>query len=639
MFQIEQIVMESTEQNYFYPSENDRNPIKHERDNIPRERIRINDDDDDNGDSDVNDDNCRQRQQTIYSQEESLLSNNGMIDRELLQQKLRFYFMSPLDKWRTKKRFPFKLIFQMLKVIFVTFQLVNFGTEMSDYITQDDHIENAFRNILLDDWDQTREVVAYPPATGDYAVYTTEHFYSSMDFAIRRFSNLSKLSVGCFGFERREYPRILIEKIFFTKRKLDPTDFAYNIENNDLNSEILDIKNLYPSGDQKWFDEFTTKSYFHLKNFTLSFNSLFKLHLIFPLRTILFEDETIPRCFDFNVTIVYDNHAHDAMIKVKLKINRLAKPCHYISDDGTLLKQVIGIGLNLDPNMTLIMILNYTVLLFCLISTMLCIRSLYRGQILRIETEQYFGMLSNSQNLSLEDKMEFIDMGLLIICINDFLIICGTIMKIRMESSDSVDSILYTSCSLFLGIGNLLVWLGLLRYFAYFQSYNILIVTLKKSIPNVLRFCLCAFLVYGGFCFCGWVVLGPHHLKFRTLSSTLECLFSLMNGDDMFATFFSTDVKKSSLIWWFSRIYLYLFISLSIYVIVSLFIAIILDAYESVRDSYKEINDLSQSNSTLKKFIEEYPMDNFDSGFHNNSIVDQIQNYFRICFRSSSNAS
>ena len=37
---------------------------------------------------------------------------------------------------------------------------------------------------------------------------------------------------------------------------------------------------------------------------------------------------------------------------------------------------------------------------------------------------------------------------------------------------------------------------------------------------------------------------------------------------------------------------------------------LLLDAYESVRDSYKEINDLSQSNSTLKKFIEEYPMEN-----------------------------
>ncbi|KAH9516372.1 Mucolipin-2, variant 3 [Dermatophagoides farinae] len=80
-------------------------------------------------------------------------------------------------------------------------------------------------------------------------------------------------------------------------------------------------------------------------------------------------------------------------------------------------------------------------------------------------------------------------------------------------------------CSLFLGIGNLLVWFPLLRYFAYFQSYNILLL---------------------GFCFCGWVVLGPHHLKFRTLSSTLECLFSLMNGDDMFATFATRCIRIGS---------------------------------------------------------------------------------------------
>ena len=59
-----------------------------------------------------------------------------------------------------------------------------------------------------------------------------------------------------------------------------------------------------------------------------------------------------------------------------------------------------------------------------------------------------------------------------------------------------------------------------------------------------------------------------------------------MNGDDMFATFFSTDTKQHHIIWWFSRIYFYLFISLAIYVIVSLFIAIILDSYESIRDYY-----------------------------------------------------
>ena len=70
-----------------------------------------------------------------------------------------------------------------------------------------------------------------------------------------------------------------------------------------------------------------------------------------------------------------------------------------------------------------------------------------------------------------------------------------------------------------------------------------------------------------------------------------------MNGDDMFATFFSTDIKSNTIIWWFARIYLYLFISLAIYVIVSLFIAIILDSYESIRDYYTkhEQEDLKSS--------------------------------------------
>src|SRR5699024_8574822 len=112
--------------------------------------------------------------------------------------------------------------------------------------------------------------------------------------------------------------------------------------------------------------------------------------------------------------------------------------------------------------------------------------------------------------------------------VNDVLIISGTLLKIRLESSDIISGTVFTDCSLMLGVGNLLVWLGLLRYLSYWNSWNILIVTIRRAVPSLLRFLLCAVLIYGGFCFCGWVVLGPYHLKFRTLSSTSECLFSLM---------------------------------------------------------------------------------------------------------------
>lgn len=72
--------------------------------------------------------------------------------------------------------------------------------------------------------------------------------------------------------------------------------------------------------------------------------------------------------------------------------------------------------------------------------------------------------------------------------------------------------------------------------------------------------------------------------QFRSLNVVSECLFSLINGDDMFATFAKMQ-QKSYLVWLFSRIYLYSFISLFIYMVLSLFIALITDTYETIKVS------------------------------------------------------
>ncbi|GFY24381.1 mucolipin-3 [Trichonephila clavipes] len=79
---------------------------------------------------------------------------------------------------------------------------------------------------------------------------------------------------------------------------------------------------------------------------------------------------------------------------------------------------------------------------------------------------------------------------------------------------------------------------------------------MKRAIPNVLRFTLCCVLLYAGFCFCDWVVLWPYHIKFRSLSSTSECLFAMMIGDDLFTTFTITNTNNN-LICWFSRKFVY----------------------------------------------------------------------------------
>ena len=86
-----------------------------------------------------------------------------------------------------------------------------------------------------------------------------------------------------------------------------------------------------------------------------------------------------------------------------------------------------------------------------------------------------------------------------------------------------------------------------------------------------------------GFMLCGWVLLGPYSLKFASIWSTFATMFALINGDDMFATFYTISPKMPWPVLAFARAYLVLFISLFIYVVLSLFISIIMDAYEVVK--------------------------------------------------------
>ena len=47
--------------------------------------------------------------------------------------------------------------------------------------------------------------------------------------------------------------------------------------------------------------------------------------------------------------------------------------------------------------------------------------------------------------------------------------------------------------------------------------HQILMLTMKNALPDVLRFLVCASVFYFGFTLCGWLVLGPYHMKVRAI--------------------------------------------------------------------------------------------------------------------------
>ena len=73
-------------------------------------------------------------------------------------------------------------------------------------------------------------------------------------------------------------------------------------------------------------------------------------------------------------------------------------------------------------------------------------------------------------------------------------------------------------------------------------------------------------------------------LQFNGFFVTVESLFCILNGDDLYETFEGIEVRftLANAIQLFSKFYLCIFIFLFIYIILSLFIGIFNHAYESL---------------------------------------------------------
>ncbi|XP_068230060.1 mucolipin-3-like isoform X7 [Palaemon carinicauda] len=539
----------------------------------------------------------------------SILQLNS-ITANRMRRRLKFFFMNPVEKWHARRRFPWKLLLQIIKIVVITAQLCLFAQQRYNHVNYLWDTKISFSHLFIQGWDTSREVQVYPPADGPLAVYKKSDFFSYLDYAIRTFSRIREEAIGSFVYDYEN--GTVVPPVLCISQYASGHAFVKNnsyVLNDNITKNCIDIP---PSEANA--TGWNVKEFLEEKNVTFDFDLLLNTDFTFNLRTIKLRVNLpfdTPECYHLTGKVIFNNHDHDGQILVELDVAARVLECdgsiHLASESSTI--KIWRTTMN---------ILSIVV---CISSLIMCVRALYRGNLLMQATAEFF-VRYVGRPLTIDERWEFVNMWYVLICVNDLLIIVGSFLKVGLESKMfnliswrlSSPQLFFTEeegsyegfldtwnvCSLFLGVGNMLVWFGLLRYLGFFKTYNVLILTVKKCIPNVLRFSICILMVFAGYSLCGWLVLGPYHLKFRSFSSTMECLYSLINGDDMFATFSSTS-GKDPVVWWFSRIYLYSFISLFIYVILSLFIAIIMDAYETIKKYYRK----GFPTTDLMKFINE----------------------------------
>nr|NVI71452.1 transient receptor potential cation channel, mucolipin ortholog [Cucujiformia] len=377
----------------------------------------------------------------------------------------------------------------------------------------------SFSHLFLKGWDATREINSYPPTAGPLAIYQIEDVYATIDFAFDGYSKISG-AIGSYSYTNED--NTMSDMVLCRYEYKDGEIFGFN-ESYVFNSEI--VKTCSNISHDLTQGPFNSKNYFASEDF--KFSALVRATLDFSLKTVNFKSAgriSPPNCYQFDITILFDNEDHDGQMILSLDAEPVRLNCkgdvEYVTGN--------------EINSLLRSLLNYLVIFICFLSFGLCGRAIWRAQQLKDITESFFKSNFNKL-LSSGDKRKFFNLWYVMIIVNDVLIIIGSAIQEQIEKEEFTSD-QWNVCSVFLGLGNLLVWFGVLRYLGFFKTYNVVILTLEKAAPQVARFLLCAILIYSGFTFCGWLVLGPYHLKFKSLSTTSECLFSLINGDDMFAT-------------------------------------------------------------------------------------------------------
>uniref|UniRef100_A0A667X8U4 Mucolipin TRP cation channel 2 n=1 Tax=Myripristis murdjan TaxID=586833 RepID=A0A667X8U4_9TELE len=502
------------------------------------------------------------------------IMTQDIIKEESLRDDLRYYFMSPCEKYRARRQIPWKLGVQILKIIMITTQLILFGLNNQLVVSYKEENTIALKNLFLKDYSGVDE--------DDYsiAVYTQQGVYDSLFHVLDQYSQLGRLSVGPISYAENEDGSLLplvVCKHYYKRGSIQPSDEAYDID--------AQLEEACMTHDPKTANQWKAEN---SSFFDLDFYRLVDIKITFQLKGINLQtvrSRELPDCYSFYVTITFDNQCHSGKVKMYLDMDALSSACRDWKISGTAQK-----------NTHYLLVFDGFVILVCLTSAVLCTRSI----ILAVRLLQRFARFFHenyNRKVCEDDQREFLNGWYLLIIISDLLAIVGSILKMEIQAKSLTS---YDVCSIFLGTSTLMVWVGVIRYLGYFQKYNVLILTMKAAFPKVLRFCCCAGMIYLGYTFCGWIVLGPYHEKFEGLSRVAECLFSLVNGDDMFTTFAQLK-DKNILVWLFSRAYLYSFISLFIYMVLSLFIALITDAYETIKNYQKDGFPLTD----LHKFLRE----------------------------------
>ncbi|XP_060083313.1 mucolipin-2-like [Ylistrum balloti] len=436
----------------------------------------------------------------------------------------------------------------------------------------------------------------YPPATGQYALYSIDEVTSHINYAIRKVGNTSCQLIIFFISNVNDSPVNLC---------VDYYDLGiYNMATNDIQFDQTRRKVCQDVGihaNNEYHLNLSTLDSMGGDNLNLSIPDLMKgdkgslvrlirVQIVFTVHSIhvnMESSDTSPRCFHIQGTIEFDNSDINGQI-----------PIHLLSDASEMVCTVNGATSSSgEPS---VFVLCSISILFTALSFVLSLRSVVTAIHLCCKTRKHIRTKFGTP-LTLSEQLEIVNAKEFVTLIGDVISFCGFLFYIVLNSRVlRSSSALYDISGLLLGTGLILSCFGVLHFLSFSPGFHILFDVMGKSILPVLRFLLCAAVLFVAFALCGWIVMGPYHIKFSSIYSTFRCLFGLIAGDEVYVTLAAIG-EDFSFSWWFCAVFITFYSIMFTIVALNILIAIFTASYDSI----KSHTIRNRVKSTLIRFMNE----------------------------------
>ncbi len=311
--------------------------------------------------------------------------------------------------------------------------------------------------------------------------------------------------------------------------------------------------------------------------------------------------KNVPECMKWDITLTFDFSARGGTVPLILKHN-----VELCTSEDTSYSRVSWIVAFLNP----IVWICVFVIIFSLISSFLLIKAMYVSYTwvraaqkdfkvyLMIRKARFYHdvtpsltndflsskyedeLVRKQKKMTWVQKFNLMNPWHMIGLAANALEILSSVLTL-LNSTFKLYSLHYTN--IVLGISAILTWTNMVQYFAHFPQFYVLITTLRKGLPNVIRFIIGALPILIGYALCGLILFGSYSKFFRNLTHSVVTLFSVTNGD-IIHDGFSSVYGQSTLLAYISRVYLFSYIVLFTYAVLNIFIFIMEDAFSTIQE-------------------------------------------------------